>query len=99
MNSVHRRTGLAFAAIAMGMGIAPGASADPPPAPPAPTRAQLAALSELQKEASAYESAAKDYRATISTIVRQHYEDRKRRVLAALDAQLSIEKRDLEVAR
>src|SRR5262245_56065257 len=66
-------------------GAAPPGSVAPPPAsaaaakpqgPPAPTPEQLAALAELQKEADAYEKAAKDYRSAITRIVQHHYEDR-----------------------
>ncbi|MEZ4306989.1 MAG: hypothetical protein R3F14_02930 [Polyangiaceae bacterium] len=66
---------------------------------PPPSADQLAALAELQKEADAYEKAARDYRATITGIVKHHYEDRKRRILAALDSEISIESKALADAR
>jgi tetratricopeptide (TPR) repeat protein len=69
------------------------------PPPPPPTAAQLAALGELQKEADAYEKAAREYRSTITRIVQHHYEDRRRRVLAALDAEITTEQKSLKVAR
>lgn len=77
----------------------PSATAPAVPAPKPPTADQLAALAELQKEADEYEKAARDYRATITGIVKHHYEDRKRRILAALDSEISIESKALADAR
>lgn len=72
---------------------APGAIAGPP------TPAQVAALGELEKEANAYETAARDYRGAITRIVEHHYQDRRRRVLASLDAEIAVEKKGLRDAR
>ncbi|MFT3769216.1 MAG: tetratricopeptide repeat protein [Minicystis sp.] len=69
----------------------------PPPPPPAPEK--LAALAELEKEADAYEKNARDYRSTITGIVKHHYEDRKRRILSALDTEIATEKKGLRDAR
>jgi hypothetical protein len=69
----------------------------PPPPPPGPQ--QIAALQELEQEADAYEKAARDYRSTITNIVKHHYEDRKRRVLSALDTEIATEKKGLRDAR
>jgi len=69
-----------------------------PPAP-APTRDQLSALEELQREGEAYEKAARDYRGAITRIVEHHYQDRRRRILAALDAEVAVEKKGLREAR
>jgi hypothetical protein len=69
------------------------------PPPPPPTPQQLTALQELEKEADAYEKAAKDYRRAITGIVQHHYEDRRRRVLSALDNEIGIEKKGLRDAR
>jgi hypothetical protein len=69
----------------------------PPPPPPAPEK--LAALAELEKEADAYEKSARDYRSTITGIVKHHYEDRKRRILSALDTEIATEKKGLRDAR
>lgn len=69
------------------------------PPPPPPTAEQLAALAELQKEAAAYETAAKDYRSTITRIVQHHYEDKRRRILSALDREIGIERQGLIEAR
>src|SRR6185503_17742752 len=68
-----------------------------PPPPPSP--AQLAALGELEKEADAYEKAARDYRGAITRIVQHHYEDRRRRILSALDTEITTEKKGLRDAR
>jgi len=69
------------------------------PGPPDPSADQIAALAELQREAAAYESNAKEYRSTITRIVKHHYEERKRRILSALDRELAIEKKALIDAR
>ncbi len=70
-----------------------------PPGPPDPSADQIAALAELQREAAAYETNAKEYRSTITRIVKHHYEERKRRILSALDRELTIEKKALIDAR
>ncbi|HSO37959.1 MAG TPA: hypothetical protein VLT33_35775, partial [Labilithrix sp.] len=44
------------------------------PPPPPPTPAQVAALGALKEEVDAYEKGAKDYRDTVTTIIRLHYE-------------------------
>lgn len=69
------------------------------PPPPPPTPAQLAALAELEKEAGAYEKAARDYRSAITRIVQHHYEDRRRRILSSLDREIEIERKGLRDAR
>ncbi|MDC0678109.1 tetratricopeptide repeat protein [Sorangium atrum] len=69
------------------------------PPPPPPTPAQLAALAALEKEASAYEKAARDYRSAITRIVQHHYEDRRRRILSSLDREIEIERKGLRDAR
>jgi tetratricopeptide (TPR) repeat protein len=69
------------------------------PGPPDPSADQVAALAELQAEAERYQAAAKDYRSALSRIVRHHYEERKRRVISALDRELDIEKKALLDAR
>lgn len=79
--------------------VAPPPAVKTVPGPPEPTPDQIAALAELQKEADAYEAAAKDYRAALTRIVKHHYEDRKRRVLSALDREIQIEKKGLLDAR
>jgi tetratricopeptide (TPR) repeat protein len=90
-SGLHRRgAAIAVAGLALTLAGAPRA---------APTPAQVAALGELQKEADAYEKAARDYRGVITRIVQHHYEDRRRRVLAALDTEINIEKKGLRDAR
>ncbi|AUX45753.1 hypothetical protein SOCE26_072490 [Sorangium cellulosum] len=69
------------------------------PPPPPPTPAQLSALAALEKEAAAYEKAARDYRSAITRIVQHHYEDRRRRILSALDREIETEKKGLRDAR
>ncbi|WP_437275693.1 hypothetical protein WME90_31190 [Sorangium sp. So ce375] len=69
------------------------------PPPPPPTPAQLAALAALEKEAAAYEKAARDYRSAITRIVQHHYEDRRRRILSALDREIETERKGLRDAR
>jgi tetratricopeptide (TPR) repeat protein len=53
----------------------------------------------LQKEFEQYSGDAKDYRATLTMIVRHHYEERRRRVLTSLDREIDVEKRALSDAR
>ncbi len=74
------------------------AGASPAAATP-PSPAQVAALDELSREAVVYESDARDYRSTITRIVQHHYEDRRRQVLAGLDAEIAVEKKGLRDAR
>lgn len=53
----------------------------------------------LQAEAAEYERAAKEHRDVITRIVRQHYEDRRRRLLASLDMEVELERNALREAR
>ncbi len=69
------------------------------PALPPPTPAQLKALGILQKESKDYEAGSKDFRQTMTMIVRHHYEQRRQRVLTALDAEITEEKHGLDDAR
>ena len=69
----------------------------PPPPPPSPE--QLRALEQLQREADTYQADAKDYRDAITGIVRQHYEQQRRRVLSSLDNQITAERTALDKAR
>ncbi len=68
-----------------------------PLAPPTPE--QVKALMELQREADLYEIEAKDYRNAITRTVRQHYDQRRKSVLAGLDRELGVEKKALTEAR
>src|SRR6185503_7774934 len=69
------------------------------PPPPPPSAAQVKALKVLEDEAKEYQSGAKEFKDTLTKIVRHHYEERRRRVLSALDREISVEKRGLEDAR
>lgn len=69
------------------------------PPPKKPSAAQLRAFKLLREELGTYKSDAKDYKKTLTMIVRHHYEERRRRVLSALDKELDIEKKGLDVAR
>jgi hypothetical protein len=90
------RAAIAIAGLAAALAGVSSAEAAPPVAP---TPAQAAALEELSREATVYEAAARDYRGVLTRIVQHHYEDRRRRVLAALDAELAVEKKGLRAAR
>jgi hypothetical protein len=69
-----------------------------PPSPP-PTPAQLKAFRILQQEAAEYEKGTRDFRRNLTMIVRHHYEERRKRVLSALDRELSVQKRGLDESR
>jgi tetratricopeptide (TPR) repeat protein len=69
------------------------------PKAPAPTPAQLGALAELQREAERYESDARDYRNTMTRIIQHHYQEKKKRVLTALDREIDTENKTLKEAR
>jgi len=66
----------------------------PPPSPD-----QLKALDMLQQEFEAYRNDAKDFRNTLTMIVRQHYDGKRQRVLSALDREISVEQKGLTEAR
>ena len=69
------------------------------PKPPGPSKNQAKAYDLLMKEAKEYEGGAREYRRTLTQIVRYHYEERRRRVLAALDREIKVERQGLESAR
>lgn len=69
----------------------------PPPPPPSPQ--QIAALEALKSEVDAYEQGAREYRDTVTTIIRLHYEAKKKEVLSGLDREIAIEKAELKKAR
>lgn len=66
---------------------------------PPPSANQLKALDMLQQEFEAYRNDAKDYRNTLTMIVRQHYDEKRQRVLSALDREISVEQKGLTEAR
>lgn len=82
-----------------------GSTAAPPvvrklnPPPPPPSAAQVAALEALKQEVDAFEAGAKDYRDTVTTIIRLHYEAKKKEILSGLDSEIAIEKAELKKAR
>ena len=69
------------------------------PPPPPPTAGQLKAFGILQQEAQSYESGSRDFRRNLTMIVRHHYEQRRQRVLTALDREITEEKHGLDDAR
>jgi tetratricopeptide (TPR) repeat protein len=69
------------------------------PPPPPPTTDQLKALDYLKREAVEYERSAKEYRHTLSMIVRHYYEEKRRRVLSAMDKDIGVEQQELLKAR
>lgn len=66
---------------------------------PPPTPAQIQSYQALEKEFADYQGEAKDYRSTLTTIVRHHYDEKRRRVLGGLDREIAIEQRALSDAR
>jgi hypothetical protein len=68
------------------------------PLPP-PSEAQIAALERFQREAIEYEQAARDYRATLTLLVRHHYEEQRRRILEVLDQDVEEQQDQLRVTR
>ena len=67
--------------------------------PPPPTKRQLKAFAAMQGEAKIYEKRAKDYKKTLTLIVRHHYEERRRRILSSLDREIKVESKNLDEAR
>lgn len=69
------------------------------PPPPPPSDAQTKALADLTTEEQSYEKDAKDFRDGVTTVVKTHYEARRRRVLNGLDKEITIEQTELNRAR
>lgn len=69
------------------------------PPPPAPTPSQLRAFGILKEEAQSYEAGSNEFRGQLTKIVRHHYEERRRRVLGALDREIDAERKGLVDAR
>jgi hypothetical protein len=69
------------------------------PPPPVPTPSQLKAFGILQQEARDYEAGSKGFRRNLTMIVRHHYEQRRKRVLTALDREIVEERHGLDEAR
>lgn len=77
---------------------APSARKVAPPPPP-PSKEQIIALQALKEEMDAYEKGAKDYKDTVTNIIKLHYEAKKREILSGLDREIGIEKAELKKAR
>ncbi len=67
--------------------------------PPAPTPAQVNALEKLDAEMRIYSEGAGAFQRSLTMIVRHHYEERRRRILAALDREIGTEQKQLATAR
>jgi hypothetical protein len=97
--------GVTLASTTDGGTSAPSAPQTPPstrktsPPPPPPSPQQIAAYEALKAETDAYEQGARDYRDTVTTIIRLHYEAKKKDVLSGLDREIGIEKGELRKAR
>ncbi|MEY2935343.1 MAG: hypothetical protein RL033_6092 [Pseudomonadota bacterium] len=69
-------------------------------APLAPPGAgAVKALEQFQAEASEYEASARDYRTTLTLVVRHHYEEQRRRILEALDQEIHESQRQVKETR
>ena len=66
----------------------------PPPSAPA-----VKALEQFQEEAKDYEESARDYRSTLTLVVRHHYEEQRRRILEALDQEIHEGQRQVKETR
>lgn len=69
------------------------------PPPPPPSAQQIAALEALRQEVDAYEKGARDYRDTVTSIIKLHYETKRKEILSGLDQEIAIEKAELKKAR
>lgn len=66
---------------------------------PPPTPEQLRAYEVLRREVEAFSAEAQDFNARLTTIVRHHYEERRRAILAEIDREIDVEKVGLNDAR
>jgi tetratricopeptide (TPR) repeat protein len=64
-----------------------------------PSDAQVAALERFQLEAGEYEQSARDYRSTLTLLVRHHYEEQRRRILESLDQGIVEQQDQMRVMR
>lgn len=69
------------------------------PGPRPPSASELRAYQILEAEARVYEAGAKDFQRLLTQVVRHHYEERRRGVLATLDREIKTEKSRLVDAR
>jgi len=68
-------------------------------APPTPTPAQVAAYETLKKQVGVYAEGAREYRDTVTEIIKLHYGMKKREVLEGLDIAVAHEKQTLRAAQ
>lgn len=64
-----------------------------------PTAEQIRAFGILQSEAKQFTAEARDFRNRLTTIVRHHYEDRRKKILASIDKEVAYERQSFEGAR
>jgi hypothetical protein len=64
-----------------------------------PSAAQLAAMELLGSEAALYEASAQKFQQQLASIVRHHYEERRQRVVAAIEQEVQLQKTFLNQAR
>jgi len=64
-----------------------------------PSDAAVKTLEQFQQEATEYEESARDYRATLTVVVRHHYEEQRRRILEALDQEIHEGQRQVKDTR
>ena len=64
-----------------------------------PSDAQVQALERFAAEAAQYEDGARDYRSTLTLVVRHHYEEQRRRILEALDQEIHEGQRQVKESR
>jgi tetratricopeptide (TPR) repeat protein len=69
------------------------------PPPPPPSAGQLQTLERYRREVGDYERDARDFRDAITSVVKHHYEERRRRILNGLDREIGIERAELRRAR
>lgn len=66
---------------------------------PEPTAEQLEALQFLEAETRLYESSARTFQGRLTSIVRHHFEARRRRVVTAVEREVELQKEFLTLAR
>jgi tetratricopeptide (TPR) repeat protein len=64
-----------------------------------PTAKQVEAFSQLDAEAKLFEAGAKDYEENLSSVVKHHFEERRRRVVSALDKRIKLEDEQVKLSR
>ncbi len=64
-----------------------------------PTSAQVEAFERLNAEAKVFEAGAKEYESNLTSIVKHHYEERRRRVVSGLDKRIKLEDEQVRLSR